>query len=104
MSNSEQTVQFPLALKPLLTDFVVNVLRDRIPSEQLPSYAVQYFAERQNANSYLPTSDENEEHMSVFLTNQASGVSQKSEESVTDDQRRRKSVWGGSPVLACACR
>ncbi len=89
MSNNEQTIQFPVALKPLLTDFVVNVLRERIPSDQLSSYAAQYFSERQNIQPYI-----SEEQTGVFLTNQTSGISQKSDESI----QRRKSVWGGSPV------
>src|ERR1700723_2002504 len=82
MSNNEQTIQFPVALKPLLTDFVVNVLRDRIPSDQLSSYAAQYFSERQNTQPYISTNDDNEEQTGVFLTNQASGISQKSDESI----------------------
>jgi hypothetical protein len=93
MSNNEQTIQFPVALKPLLTDFVVNVLRDRIPSDKLSSYAAQYFSERQNTQLY-----DNEEQAGVFLTNQSSGISQKSEDSINDEKERRKSVWGGSPV------
>jgi hypothetical protein len=98
MSNNEQTIQFPVALKPLLTDFVVNVLRERIPSDQLSSYAVQYFSERQNSKSYIPTIDDNEEQTGIFLTNQTSGISQKSDDSTNNEKQRRKSVWGGSPV------
>jgi hypothetical protein len=99
MSNNEQTIQFPVALKPLLTDFVVNVLRDRIPSDQLSSYAAQYFSERQNTQPYISANDDdNKEQTGVFLTNQRSGISQKSNDSVDNDKQRRKSVWGGSPV------
>ncbi|CAF1163420.1 unnamed protein product [Adineta steineri] len=97
MSNNEQTIQFPVALKPLLTDFVVNVLRERIPSDQLSSYAVQYFSERQNLKSYIPTNDDQEEQTGIFLTNQISGISQKSDDSTNNEKQRRKSVWGGSP-------
>jgi hypothetical protein len=89
MSNNEQSIQFPVALKPLLTDFVVNVLRDRIPSDQLSSYAAQYFSGRQN----IQTADDNQEQTGVFLTNQSSGISEK-----TDEKQPRQSVWGGSPV------
>jgi hypothetical protein len=91
MSNNEQSIEFPVALKPLLTDFVVNVLRDRIPSENLSSYAAQYFSERQNIQPLIIDEDD-EEQTGVFLTNQTSGISQNNEE------QRRKSVWGGSPV------
>jgi hypothetical protein len=91
MSNNEQSIEFPVALKPLLTDFVVNVLRDRIPSENLSSYAAQYFSERQNIQPLMIDEDD-EEQTGVFLTNQTSGISQNNEE------QRRKSVWGGSPV------
>ncbi|CAF3007534.1 unnamed protein product [Rotaria sp. Silwood2] len=98
MSNNEQTIQFPVALKPLLTDFVVNVLRDRIPSDQLPSYAVQYFSERQNTQPYISTIDDNREQTGIFLTNQTNGVvSEKSDDSINNEKQRRKSVWGGSP-------
>jgi hypothetical protein len=106
MSNNEQTIQFPVALKPLLTDFVVNVLRERIPSDQLSSYAAQYFSERQNTQPYISTIDDNEEETGTFLTNQTSGISQKSKDSISDDKQRRKSVWGGSPVMSvhfCSC-
>jgi hypothetical protein len=95
MSNNEQTIQFPVALKPLLTDFVVNVLRDRIPSDKLSSYAAQYFSERQNLQ---PLTNDNEEQTGVFLTNQSSGISRKSEKSINDEKQRRKTVWGSSPV------
>ena len=98
MSNNEQTIQFPIALKPLLTDFVVNVLRDRIPSDQISSYAAHYFSERQTTQALTSTGDDQHERTGTFLTNQASGISEKSEESLTDDKQRRKSVWGGSPV------
>ena len=100
MSNNDQTIQFPVALKPLLTDFVVNVLRDRIPSNQLSSYAAQYFSERQQTQSYPSTSDSQEQSAGVFLTNQTSGVTQASDDSVSGDKQRRKSVWGGSPVCS----
>ncbi len=94
MSNNDQTIQFPIALKPLLTDFVVNVLRDRIPSDQLSSYAAQYFSQRQNIQPSLSTinDDDDVEQTGVFLTNQNDGITEKNE------SERRKSVWGGSPV------
>lgn len=98
MSNNEQTIQFPIALKPLLTDFVVNVLRDRIPSDQLSSYAAHYFSEQQTTQRPTAITDDQHERTGTFLTNQASGLSQKSEEDLTDEKQRRKSVWGGSPV------
>ena len=85
MSNSnEQTIQFPVALKPLLTDFVLNVLRDRIPSDDLFTYAAQYFAERQ---FHQPS-----EQTGVFLNQQSN------DEDLANEKQRRKSVWGGSPV------
>lgn len=89
MSNNEQSIQFPVALKPLLTDFVVDVLRNGIPSDELPSYAAQYFSERQNIQAV----DDSQEQTGVFLTNQSSGISQKN-----DEKQPRQSVWGGSPV------
>ncbi|CAF3985345.1 unnamed protein product, partial [Rotaria sp. Silwood1] len=96
--NNEQTIQFPVALKPLLTDFVVNVLRDRIPSDQLPSYAVQYFSERQNTQPYVSTIDDNREQTGIFLSQDTNDiVSQKSDDSINKEKQRRKSVWGGSP-------
>jgi hypothetical protein len=94
MSNNEQTIQFPVALKPLLTDFVVNVLRERVPSDKLSSYAAQYFSQRQS----LSINDDNKEQTGVFLTNQSSEISQKSEDSINDEKQRRKTVWGSSPV------
>jgi hypothetical protein len=99
MSNNEQNIQFPVALKPLLTDFVVNVLRDRIPSDQLSSYAAQYFSDRQNIPPSL--ADDHEQPTGVFLTNRSSGISQKNEDQTNNEQERRKSVWGGSPVFHC---
>jgi hypothetical protein len=93
MSNNEQSIEFPVALKPLLTDFVVNVLRDRIPSEKLSSYAAEYFSERQNIQPSRSTIDE--EQTGVFLTNQTSKISQQNDD---NEPERRKSVWGGSPV------
>lgn len=89
MSNNEQSIQFPVGLKPLLTNFVVNVLRDRISSDELSSYAAQYFIEKQQ----IQTKDNNQGQIGVFLTNQSSGILQKN-----DEKQRRKSVWGGSPV------
>lgn len=82
MSNpNEQTIQFPIALKPLLIDFVLNVLRDRIPSNELSTYAAEYFSERQNDRTTM-TSEEN---------------------LVDEKNQRRKSVWGGSPVNFHRC-
>jgi hypothetical protein len=99
MSNNEQTIQFPVALKPLLTDFVVNVLREQVPSDKLSSYAAQYFSERQNIQPSLSTNDDNnKEQTGVFLTNQSNGISQKSEDSINDEKQRRKTVWDSSPV------
>ncbi|CAM4773371.1 unnamed protein product [Rotaria magnacalcarata] len=97
MSNNEQTIQFPVALKPLLTDFVVHVLRDRISSDQLPSYAVQYFSERQNAQPYIATLDDNTESAGTFVTHQTSCISNQNDDIISDEKQRRKSVWGGSP-------
>lgn len=88
MSNNDQTIEFPVALKPLLTDFVVHVLRDRIPSNQLSSYAVQYFSERQK-HPTVSTSNVNNQNDSTNGTN---------DESTDILKQRRKSVWGGSPV------
>ncbi|CAF1085761.1 unnamed protein product, partial [Adineta ricciae] len=91
MPNNDQTIQFPVALKPLLTDFVVNVLRERIPSEQLSSYAVQYFSAKQNINSH------GTEQTGLFLTNQTSEKSNESVANLSNEKQRRQSVWGGSP-------
>jgi hypothetical protein len=88
MSNNEQPIEFPVALKSLLTDFVVDVLRNQVPSENLSTYAAQYFSERQNIQP--STIDEGE--TGVFLTNQTNGISD------SNEPQRRKSVWGGSPV------
>ena len=98
MSNNEQTIQFPVALKPLLTDFVIHVLRDRIPSDQLSSYAVQYFSERQNIQIDTSAIDNMDERTGVFLTNQTSNTSQTNDDIISNEEQRRKSVWGGLPV------
>lgn len=99
MSNNDQTIQFPVALKPLLTDFVVNVLRDRVPSDELSSYAAQYFAERKHNQPSASSIDEQYQQTGTFLTNQTSRISEKSEEILPQEKQRRKSVWGGSPVF-----
>lgn len=99
MSNNDQTIQFPIALKPLLTDFVVNVLRDRVPSDQLSSYAAQYFTEQQNkTQSYVSTIDNHVEQTDTFLTHHSSTTSQTNNDNINSEKQRRKSVWGGSPV------
>lgn len=98
MPNDEQAIQFPIALKPLLTDFVVNVLRDRIPSDQLSSYAVRYFTEKQNIKSSVSAKEDNGNEIGIFLTNQTSRTSHQNEDGISKEKQRRKSVWGGSPV------
>lgn len=99
MSN----IQFPVALKPLLTNFVVNVLRDRIPSDRLPSYAAEYFSNRQNLIPSMINDDGDVEQTAMFLTNQIGGRFEKNEGDTSNQPQRRKSVWGGSPVEKCYC-
>lgn len=100
MPNNDPNIQFPIALKPLLTNFVVNVLRDRIPSDQLPSYAAEYFSSRQASTI---NDDGDVEQTALFLTNQISGRMEKNEGDANDQPQRRKSVWGGSPVEKLYC-
>ena len=99
MSNNDSNIQFPVALKPLLTNFVVNVLRDRIPSDQLPSYAAEYFSARQNVIPPSPSTIDGDIHqMGTFLSNQDGRKTEKNEGDTGSQPERRHSVWGGSPV------
>jgi len=89
MSNNEQSITFPNGLKSLLTDFVVDVLRNRVPSDQLPSYAAEYFSQKQNVS--MPDN----EQTGTFLSKQNN---ENVPVNVSEETQRRKSVWGGSPV------
>lgn len=94
MSNNEQTITFPDGLKSLLTDFVVDVMRNRISSDRLSSYAAEYFSQKRS----LSVSDDEDEQIGTFLSNQTSNTVQQSQENINEETQRRKSVWGGSPV------
>jgi hypothetical protein len=98
MSNNEQAIEFPVALKPLLTDFVVHVLRERISSDRLSSYAARYFADRQHTSVDVSNVDDAHDRTGVFLVDRTNGIGHIDDTAVSPDRQRRKSVWGGSPV------